>query len=108
MGPKPGDVGRNPKEGEFATYSGYDQLFSVNGLIQSGHGCPAIKLSIFPLPPVKLVDSLPYNPDKAKRRQANAWELVWFKTEADKTPHLREELAALPVCKLIAEHRVFK
>ena len=48
LGLKQGDVGRNPKEGEFATYSGYGQLFSVNGLIQSGHDCPTVKLSIFP------------------------------------------------------------
>jgi len=29
LGPKQGDVGGNPKEGEFAIYSGYGQLFSV-------------------------------------------------------------------------------
>ena len=43
LGPKQGDVGRNPKEGEFAIYSSYGQLFFVkrcwitrpNSLIQS-------------------------------------------------------------------------
>lgn len=29
LGPKQGDVGRNPKEGEFVIYSGQTELFSV-------------------------------------------------------------------------------
>lgn len=84
--PKQGDVETNPQEGEFAICSDYGQpcfverclIISPNGLIQSGHEHPAVKLSIFPLLPSLslLFHSLIYNYDKVKRRKTNSWEVL--------------------------------